>query len=126
MTDFMAMRLNQLRLFGIFYSVLNLFILVMSCVTIAVYPSNDHVFSCLNECAIAKTNWGAAIMFTSRFLQDIAIMALLYFFWFVPRKYMRSARKTQNDTVKLNRISAPLKGVGVSTGSSWSDNQSMT
>lgn len=91
-----------MKKFGIFYSTLNLFILIMSGITISVYPSNEHVFSCLNECAIPKTNWGATIMFMSRFLQDLGIIMLLYFFWFVPRKYLRQSKDIDMDGIRLS------------------------
>ena len=97
----MTMRLTQLRRFGIFYLVLNLLIISIAVITTVVYPKSDHIFSCLNECAIPNTNMGAGIMFISRFLKNVAIMALLYFFWFVPRKFINTNKRSNSTDVRL-------------------------
>jgi hypothetical protein len=103
--EFMTMRLTQLKEFGFFYLILDLTVLVMVLLMLAIFPQNEHVLACMNECAIPLTNWGAFLMFIKRTFQNLQIFFFLYFFWYLPRKFMKSqVRMSSNRLVEDIKI----------------------
>ena len=99
----MLMRIKQLYYFGMSYGSTNLFQFMIATLIFFIFQKNDDVYSCMNECARPLTNWGSFMIFSRRYAQIIQIQALIYFFYILPRKFIKGVTKlSDEDRIKID------------------------
>ena len=95
-SNLMQMRMVQLRNFGVFYLGLSGTMFVVTFILLIVYSKDDMIFKCFNECSVPNTTDGSVVMFVKTTYEQLQVYGLLYFFWWLPRKFVQAQARVMD------------------------------